>query len=406
MISPVETWVAEKTGLKEKLNAETLQCWQLEKLQDLLEYVSRVSAYYKGKIRTGCRLEKLPFTTPSELVRDPLSFLCIPQREVARVTTLSNSGTTRERKRIFFSKKDLQNTKDFFEAGMKTMTSRGDHACILISNRTENSLGSLLRESLMQIGVTAHIPGIIKSAADAIATARNADCIIGMPAELLYMSRIDQSLRPKSVLLAADIAPQVVINSIRETWRCEVYTHYGHTEFGYGCAVDCTSHNGLHLRHADNIFEVINPATLLPVLHWQTGEIVITTLANEAMPLIRYRTGQLTHLNNSPCKCGSTLPRFEKIIGRLYDIIILSNGASINIHTLDELLFLNPNVKSYKPTFIKENNAEKLHLLVDSVGKIDTHKLAANLPKCLSLGITYGSYDPFTNRGKRRLHSA
>ncbi|HPG54757.1 MAG TPA: hypothetical protein PL134_10275, partial [Smithellaceae bacterium] len=175
MISPVETWVAEKTGLKENLNAETMQCWQQKKLQELLEYVSIRSGYYKGRINCGMQLTEIPFTTPSDLVRDPLSFLCIPQHEVARVTTLSNSGTTRERKRIFFSKKDLQNTKDFFAAGMKIMTNRGDHACILISNRTENSLGSLLRESLMQIGVTAHIPGIIKSAADAIATARNAD---------------------------------------------------------------------------------------------------------------------------------------------------------------------------------------------------------------------------------------
>ncbi len=394
MISPVETWVTEKTGLKENLNAESLQNWQHEKLQELLAYVSAKSAYYRGKVKPDMLLFNLPFTTPSDLVRDPFSFLCLPQNEVARITTLANSGTTRERKRIFFSEKDLQNTKDFFAAGMKTMTSRGDHACILISNRTENSLGSLLKESLMQIGVTAYIPGIIKSASDAITAARNADCIIGMPAELLYMSRIDQSLRPKSVLLAADIAPQVVINSIRETWHCEVYTHYGHTEFGYGCAVDCTSHNGLHLRHADNIFEVINPATLLPVLPGQAGEIVITTLANEAMPLIRYRTGQLTHHINSPCQCGSILPRFEKIIGRLDDIIKLSIDASIDIHALDELLFLNPNVKSYKPTFLKEKNAEKLHLLVDSVGKIDTRKLAADLPKCLSLGITYGSFRP------------
>jgi phenylacetate-coenzyme A ligase PaaK-like adenylate-forming protein len=86
-----------------------------------------------------------------------------------------------------------------------------------------------------------------------------ADCIIGIPAELYYMSCIAPNLRPKSVLLAADIATQSMIDRIKYNWKCNVFTHYGHTEFGYGCVVDCHQHQGLHLRQVDHIFEIIDP---------------------------------------------------------------------------------------------------------------------------------------------------
>ena len=221
-----------------------------------------------------------------------------------------------------------------------------------------------------------------------------------MPAEILYMSRVERNLRPKSVLLAADYIPQSIIDSIKEIWKCSVFSHYGHTEFGFGCAVDCAFHCGLHTRDADLIFEIINPKTGKPAIEGENGEIVITTLSNEAMPLIRYRTGDVSRFVNTPCKCGCELPRLARIEGRIENNISINNKGTISIHQLDELIFANPVVRGFEASLKYEEENITLHLNVDSDECLD---ISAKLPKELNIEINYCKVDPFSNRGKRRI---
>lgn len=403
MISPIHTWVAESTGLGDDLNDRTLKQWQGKKLKTLLRYARKNSRFYSEKVHENCELEELPFTSPSDIVADPLAFLAIPQNLVARVTTLANSGTTRLRKRIFFSKADLRRTVDFFAAGMSVIAGKGDHVQILISNRTENSLGSLLQDSLKLIGVTADIPGALKSAEAAIEKAKSADCLVGMPAELLYMCRTAPELRPKSVLLAADYIPQSVINAIKETWGCEVFSHYGHTEFGYGCAVDCQEHKGYHLRHADLLYEIIDPATGKSAQSGEKGELVITTLSNEAMPLIRYLTGHLSRFIDEPCDCGSFLPRLGTIEGHTENNIPMGDNHSFSIHQLDELIFTLPEIRGFDASLRFDGGKPILSLTIDAKVKAAYDSIAARLAPGTRLEINYGSADPFAHRRKRRL---
>ena len=404
MISPVDSWVADKTGLQGNLNPETLKIWQQEKLKDVLDYAKKNTKFYSEKFGSVTELADLPFTNPSDIANDPLAFLAVPQNTVERITTLSNSGTTHLKKRVFFSKADLERTKDFFAVGMSTMVKKGDRAQILISNKTENSLGSLLRESLSRIGVISEISGAIRTADTAINASRDADCLIGMPAEILYMSRTAPDMRPKSVLLAADVAPQSVIKSIKETWKCNVFVHHGHSEFGYGCAVDCKCHDGLHLRDVDHIFEIIDSKTGKPVSPGVSGEIVITTLSNEAMPLIRYRTGNVSRMIEKPCKCGNLLHRLGNIEGRISDNIPIALGKSISIHQLDEILFNIPAVRGFDASLTNEGGKSILLLTVDSSEHLDLVSLKSKLPQELNVQVNYGSSDPFSHRGKRRIN--
>ncbi|NJO87605.1 MAG: phenylacetate--CoA ligase family protein [Chloroflexia bacterium] len=283
------------------------------------------------------------------------------------------------------------------------MVNKDDHVKILISNRTENSLGSLLKEGISKLGANAEIVGTINTVEKAIKVSINADCLVGMPAELLYMSKKAPFLRPKSVLLAADYIPQSIIGSIKDTWKCEVYSHYGHTEFGYGCAVDCKFNHGLHLRDAHFIFEIIDPETGIPVKQGEKGEIVITTLSNEAMPLIRYRTGNISSFVTEACKCGGNLHRFSRLDGRYESVISLGNGKSISIHQLDELLFANKSVSGFEACLIKESGKTTLLLKIESSQNIDEEIFLKILPDEVDLKIEYGSFDPFKNRGKRRI---
>jgi phenylacetate-coenzyme A ligase PaaK-like adenylate-forming protein len=403
MISPVETWVAERTVLRRNLNIDTLRLWQHEKLQSVIQFAGKNSKFYHGKLPVNADLTELPFTYPSDITNDPLAFLAVPQSEVARVTTLENSGTTRKQKRIFFTEGDLERTVDFFAVGMSSLICKGDHAQILISSDSKNSLASLLKEALSRIGGTSGVTTDIKSASTAIEASHNADCLIGMPSEILYMSRIEPELRPKSVLLTADIVPQCVIDSIKETWKCNVFTHYGHTEFGFGCAVECGQHDGHHLRDADLIFEIVNPTTGKTVPQGVLGEIVITTLSNEAMPLIRYRTGNISRIINKPCGCGGMLSRLGRIEGRIINNIPLGESETLSIHQLDELIFSEQNVRGYDAMIKKEGKSNTLHLTVDSDGYLDMTSIIPKLPDGLNVDVMFGKADPFSKRGKRRI---
>lgn len=401
MISPLDTWTGITTGLGDKLSPGSLARWQNEKLREAVSYARANTKFYNNKIGDFEKLEDLPFTYPSELAGDPLAFLAIPLSNVARVITLANSGTTSLKKRIFLSQSDLERTKDFFASGMSSMVKKGDHVAILISNKTENSLGSLLSESLRRIDVSSEIAGAIKSVEKAADSVRGADCIVGMPSELLYLARKFPGIRPKSVLLAADIAPLSVTGGIRENWKCEVFTHYGHTEFGYGCAVDCNRHQGLHFRNAELIPEIINPITNMPVQPGEKGEIVITTLSNEAMPLLRYRTGNISRIINTPCHCGSCLPRLGNPEGRYNNQVVLHSGETISIYNLDEVLFGDRQVAGFDAIYDYTGNM--LQITIDSGGRIDIGRLLKILPEELKTDIIYDNADPFTERGKRKI---
>ena len=404
MISPVEQWIAEKTGLLGNLNPETLHNWQCEKLEKQIQYARKNSRFYREKLTDKTILSELPFTSPSDLTNDPLQFLAVPQSLVARVTTHTNSGTTSLQKRIFFTEADLERTVDFFAAGMSSMTYKGENALILISNETENSLGSLLKKALLKIDVTANILGNIQNVNEALYASQNKDCLIGMPAEMLYMSCVDHSLRPKTVLLTADIVHQCVIDRLKEIWKCDVFTHYGHTEFGFGCAVDCKLHNGHHLRDADFIFEIVNPNTDKTANPGESGEIIITTLTNEAMPLIRYRTGNISRFINTPCECGGLLNRLGRIEGRIMDNISISDDKTLSIHQLDEILFADLIVCGFDALLINKGERKTLQLTIDAPKRIDLAYLISKLPQGIDVEVKYGKADPFFQRGKRQIH--
>jgi phenylacetate-coenzyme A ligase PaaK-like adenylate-forming protein len=194
--------------------------------------------------------------------------------------------------------------------------------------------------------------------------------------------------------------PQSIIDRIKKTWNCKVYSHYGHTEFGYGFAVDCQQHQGYHLRDADFIVEIIDLKTQKPTKTGERGEIVVTTLSNEAMPLIRYRTGNISSIIDTPCTCGCNLPRLGKIEGRIESNISIGDD-SISIHQLDELIFAIPTVRGFNATLIQESNI--LHLEIEADGIIDKDLLHAQLPKALTIEIQYRNADPFIHRAKRRI---
>jgi len=168
--TPLERWIAEKIGSKpEDLSRESIERYQLAKLQETLAWAEARSAFYKERLagldapEAHCLgdLCRFPFTTAEEVKRNPLPFLCVSQGEIERVVTLRTSGTAGEPKRIYFTREDQELTVDFFHRGMATLVGPGDKVLILLPGECPGSVGDLLAAGLERLGAhgIVHGPG-------------------------------------------------------------------------------------------------------------------------------------------------------------------------------------------------------------------------------------------------------
>ena len=418
-LSPVEMWAAEKTGLRERLNPQTLEAWQMKKIREVVCYARERSPFYakffadldESALATYEDLSRLPFTRPEDVARDPDSLLCIPDTGVARIATLATSGRTggaSNPKRIFFGDDDLELSTDFFGLGMTTLIQRGQHVSIMMSNATENSIADLLKKGIERYGGSAEIHGHIQDIKTAAESAARADCLVGVPAEILRLCRTHPELGPESLLLSADFVPEAILEAIKTTWSCRIYTHYGMTETGYACAVQCDAGCDYHLRQADMLLEIVDPATGARLPDGHEGEVVVTTFAHRAMPLIRYRTGDIAHMNAAPCPCGGILPRLAKVRGRFCNAIS-AGGFEIKIETLDEILYAIPELLGYQAEIADEDGRKTLSLAIDTATPVAEEyvasRLRASLNDTIDLAIRFEELPPSIGRTKRRVHA-
>jgi phenylacetate-coenzyme A ligase PaaK-like adenylate-forming protein len=151
---------------------------------------------------------------------------------------------------------------------------------------------------------------------------------------------------------------------VAEVWGCPVFEHYGMTEMGLGGGVQCSAHEGYHLREADLLFEIIDPRTGRPAPDGETGEVVFTTLTRKAMPLVRYRTGDLARFIPDSCPCGTKLKRMDRIEGRLTGAVILDKTHELSIADLDDVVFSVPGVLDYQAEVYEKDGKAHLRLKV------------------------------------------
>jgi phenylacetate-CoA ligase len=230
-------------------------------------------------------------------------------------------------------------------------------------------VGDLLRNALALMGVAGVVHGPIRDIKTAIGQIIDGaiDSLVGIPAQVLALARHPDSARIppgriRSILLSTDYVPRAVTAALRQTWDCDVFQHYGMTEMGYGGGVGCAAHDGYHLREADLLFEIVDPVTGQPVRDGRQGEVVFTTLNRRAMPLIRYRTGDLAAWIEAPCPCGSVLRRMGWVQGRRRDKIRLADGSLLDPTDLDEALFPLPEVIDFQAAVGSTPEGDLLHV--------------------------------------------
>jgi phenylacetate-CoA ligase len=355
--TPLDGWISGQISARPgelPLAPALLDQWQDEKKQALLRRLRAESPFYRSRLASipdgPCSHEQwqaLPLTSADDLRRHGPDMLCVSCGEVSRVTTLPTSGTSGPPKRMCFTRTDLERTVDFFHHGMSTFTQPGQTILVCMPGDRPDSIGDLLRQALSRLGCRAVLHGL---APDPLAALRSvvdarADVIVGLPVQVLAMARHPESAlgrRLRAVLLSADHVAQAVRQAVEQAFDCPVFAHWGMTETGYGGGVECAAQQGYHLRGADLLVEIIDPDTGRVLPDGLHGEVVITTLTAQAMPLLRYRTGDLASLRTRPCACGSRLPRLGPILGRLRDQTQLGDGTILSLAELDEALLALP----------------------------------------------------------------
>lgn len=330
---------------------ETLTRTDLEKLQ-----VSRLkttiqsamnSPYYGNlykqmglspdSIKSADDIRKLPLTTKQNL-RDnfPYGFLGLPIKELIRLH--STSGTTGNPTVIFHNRHDIDSWANLMARSLYCAGVRDTDVFQNICGYGLFTGGLGFQYGVERLGCLSipagagNSPRQIKLMQDYGTTVAHA-----IPSYLnrLYEVFVEEGLDPKkdtklhTFVIGAEPHTEEQRRRIEDLYGVKAYNSYGLTEMnGPGVAFECTYQNGLHVWEDAYLIEIINPETLEPVAEGEVGELVMTTLDRQAMPLIRYRTRDLTRILPGECPCGRTHARLDRITGRSDDMFIVK-GCNI-----------------------------------------------------------------------------
>lgn len=361
-----------------RLTRQEMEAFQLFKLRKTLKYACGKSAFYRNlfssagiepdEVRSISDLAKIPFTESSELAQSPYEFLCISLAAVTKIFTLFTTGTTGAPKKVFFSEKEVEEIIDRMGALLKMillcsgLTPDGCLVQMFIPDRTPISQAMLLSEAVKRIGATPIMGDITASTVEQIRAIEIAKptVLVGSVSPIYRITQLARQSRDlskigvKVIVLTSEYLAKPIRESLQKYWSAEVYHHYGMTELGLACAAECQVHDGFHFSEADFLFEIVHPATGEVLPNGKEGELVVTTLSRDAMPLIRYKTGDLCALISTPCRCGAPIHRISKVSKRIGNIVMIGK-EEIYPALFDEALYRIDEIIDYR-VFLSEGH--------------------------------------------------
>ena len=371
-----------------RLSRSDVEMYQSYKLRRTLQYAFERSSFYREHFHAAgvelraihdlSDLSKLPLTEPLDLADEPYRFLCISQAEIARPYTFVTSGTTGPQKKIFWTHRDLEHIIDFMAAGIGMVVNHDDVVQIILPDGRPYSQSDLLYRGVTRFGARPVLAGVDLDAREhlRIIELNRSTVVFGYVSQLFRLSKeleSQEDLGSKGVrvlFLAAEYLPEVRRQELERIWNCRVHTHYGLTEMGLGVAVECEARNGYHFNEADLLLEVINPQTGETVEAGEEGELVFTTLTREAMPLIRYRTHDISRLIVDPCPCGAeSLLKIDKVRKRVDSIIPIGDGDQLYPTLFDDVIFGIPGLIDYQLVVMQAEGKDRLHFKIEMISK-------------------------------------
>ncbi|MBW2615915.1 MAG: phenylacetate--CoA ligase [Deltaproteobacteria bacterium] len=320
---------------------------QTKGLQWTINHAYNGSPFYKKKmdeagvgpegIRSLDDLEKLPFTTSKDLQEGyPFPLLSVPFEKVVRIH--ASSGTTGKRKILCYTKKDIEDWTHFFARCYEMAELTPEDRVQIAVGYGVWTAGASFQLGCEEFGAMAIPagPGNMDMQCEFLVDLKTTVmcCTASMGlllAEEVNRRGIRDKVHLKKMIFGSERSSDAMRKRIGDLLGLEhMFDIPGMTElYGPGTGLDCIYHMGIHYWADYYILEILDPETLKPVPVGETGEMVVTTLEKEGVPLIRYRTRDLTRLISGQCQCGSILPRHDRILGRSDDMIIF---RAVNIY--------------------------------------------------------------------------
>ena len=330
----------------ETLDRAGLEALQLERLKTTLRQAVH-SVYYArvfselgidpDGIKSLADVRKLPMTTKDDL-RDhwPYGFLAVPRDELVRMH--SSSGTTGRATVVFHTANDIGQWAELVARSL-----------YMTGMRKNDVFQNMMTYGLFTGGLGFHYGAEKIGALTIPAGAGNSKrqiqlmqdfettAIHVIPSYALHLTTVftEMAVDPRKdtklrfAYLGAEPHSEKMRRRLEDFYGFKAFDSYGLSEMcGPGVAFECPVQNGLHLWEDHFLLEILDPATLAPVPDGEEGELVLTTLVREGMPIVRYRTKDLTRIVDGPCECGRTHRRIERIKGRTDDMMIIK-GVNI-----------------------------------------------------------------------------
>ena len=340
---------------EESIIRENLTQLQLARLDKTLHRANHIEFYNKkfreskiniNKIRTLDDLEKLPFTSKDDL-RDnyPYGFFAVDLKEIIRLH--ASSGTTGKPVVVGYTKKDIEIWKNLIARILVAGGVSEDDIVQIAFTYGLFTGGFGLHYGAEHLGASV-IPVSSGNTKRQIMIMKDykSTVLVCTPTYALHISEIMEEegvtldqLSLKYTLLGAERCSDELRDLIEKRLGVIATDNYGLSEImGPGIAGECSNKNGLHVNEDHFYVEIIDPETGERLPDGERGELVITTLTKEAMPLIRYRTRDITTLYGDKCPCGRTFKKIEKISGRTDDMFIV-NGVNIFPSQVEEVLY-------------------------------------------------------------------
>ncbi len=340
----------------EQVDRPTLECRQGELLREQVRRAAEHLPYVQARLNAaGLRpadirglddLRRLPFTVKQDFMDNyPFGMFAVPLREVVRVH--GSSGTSRGKSTIVgYTRRDLDT---WAELCARLATAAGVTASDIAQISFGYGLftgGFGLHAGLERVGAlvlpisSGNTPRQVQFLRDFGTTA-----LIGTPTYALHIAETAQEmgvgrgqLALKWGLFGGEPWSEGIRRQIESLLGIVATDNYGLSELcGPGVSYECLYKNGMHIAEDHYIVEVLDPKTLEPVADGEVGELVFTTLTREAVPLIRYRTGDLASVTREPCACGRTLARMSKVVGRTDDMMVI-RGVNVFPSQIESIL--------------------------------------------------------------------
>ena len=378
-------------NLSEKMTRENIKDMQGEKLKKLVKYVYENVPFYTNKFdETGLRpkdiksvedIKLLPFTTKQDL-RDnyPYGMFASSINKIVRIH--ASSGTTGTQTIVGYTKKDIEMWTNTVALTLKRYGVTPNDIVQVAYGYGLFTGGFGIHYGIERLGASV-IPMSGGNTEKQVLTMKNfgVTVLACTPSYALhiYDTMVKMGISPRDLKLrigifGAEPWSDEIRENIENKFGIKAYDIYGLSEvMGPGVAGECVMQNGLHIDEENFLPEIIDPRTLKKVKDGDEGELVFTTLTKEGIPLLRYRTRDITSLNYEPCECECSFVRMNRINARSDDMMII-RGVNVYPMQIEKVLLsfkeLTPN---YTLTIDRKGSLDQLTILAETENSIGSY---------------------------------